>query len=190
MADIPKKEFMVNFPILSRDAILTSPINYDFGARIGEWANPFGVTQEELDSEEWKPMWNYIYPLPEFDKQLSKIDPLRRIAERIQPVTIIYILPEEEYFLALCAAGSDFTWDIADAYMECNYLPPYWCSKLPFNAGGDSNDQNAQEIIFGVLKTLEILNAKFQNEEKSHRYLYMANMEGYNGHGQYKGSSE
>ena len=190
MANIPKKEFMVNFPELSREAILTSPINYDFDKRIGEWYNPFGVTQEELDNDEWKPIWNYIYPLPEFDKQLTKIESIRKLAERIQPVTIIYIKPEEEYFLALCGAGTDLTWEIADAYMECCYLPPYWCASLPQHAGGDSNDQNAQEIIFGVLKTLELLISKFKNEERSHRYLYMANMEGYNGHGKYEGSSE
>lgn len=179
--------FLISFPNHRRDAIFSEPIHYEFSEHQGEWSFPFGVTQEELDNKKWEPAISYLYPLPNFHKLLPDFENLRQLAELIDPLGIVYLIKEEEYFLILKGYGEDFNWEICYAYLECGYLPPYWACRLSNYSGLDYESDKNQEIIFAVLKSLEIGQNMLAVTERSHRYLFMSRLEGYDEDGKFKG---
>lgn len=179
MYELDDENFLKSFPEHKREAILTSPIVYNFEKNYGQWSFAHTITQEELENKVWDPMVNYLYPLPDFDEQLPWIQSLRPYAEAIRPIGIIYIADNEEYYLCLAGANDDFTWEICYAYMMLGYLPPYWACKLVNYSGLDMTQIKNQQIAFGALKSIEIGKHRMEVRERELKYLFISQVEGY-----------
>ena len=120
-------------------AIDSKPEYYDYSENIfGEdWEIPFELTDEEMEAEEFTPMMNYRYPLPDFHHKIGKMseEEIKRALDDAGNITLIFDDKNEEYYLALTGAGMDFSWDIVQAYINLGYYPPTHFCDLPKMAG-------------------------------------------------------
>lgn len=80
------------------------------------------------------PMMNTFWPLP-------AVEDAEEMAEALVglPVCLVNIgvgpEDEDEWGLALTGGGMDLSWELAEAYMRCGYLPPLHMCSLPTFAG-------------------------------------------------------
>lgn len=101
------------------------------------------------------PVMDSFYPLPYFK---LKDDPeLAALALVDLPMCIVRLKAignrDEEWGMALCGGGMDFTWEIVEAYMRLEYLPPLvYCERLPKLAGMKMN-ADLQWIIAGCRRS-------------------------------------
>lgn len=167
----------------NRLAIFSTPIEYFFGERQREWHFPFGVSQEELDKKVFDPVYNRIYPLPEFDIEINQINNIRLLAEQIHPLTLVQIRPEETIYLALKGGGQDFTWNIARAYLWCGYLPPLWCSRLPMFPGTDIRNPLEKIVVLGLAASFRHATERIATEDNIFRRVFTSNLEEFDKHG-------
>ena len=85
------------------------------------------------------PMMNYWYPLEEQDE--DRLGPYRstfdaaEAAFRLRHHSLCLVEVGGELGLALTGGGMDFTWDIAEAFIDLGYLPPLHFCDLPGMAG-------------------------------------------------------
>jgi len=140
---------------LSAECVNFQPRDYDFyGKGYGtDWEIPFEQTDEEMDSEEYIPMMNYIYPLP--DNFNSSDDDFKKLVDKMSAVTLVCLIEEESYFLALTGGGMNLSWEICEAYMILGYLPPAHFCRLPAMAGKRLNTRN-KWIMAGCRKSLRL----------------------------------
>ncbi len=102
------------------------------------------------------PMMNYFYPLLRFDH----VDPqegARRIVNL--PLCLIRMEDTEEYGLALTGGGMDLSWEICEAYMLLNYLPPITFCDLPSMAGKRLNSRN-KWILAGCRRSASVTSTR------------------------------
>jgi len=98
------------------------------------------------------PMMNYFYPLPRFDH----IDPQEAAKWIVDlPLCLICMEDTEEYGLALTGGGMDLSWEICEAYMLLNYLPPITFCDLPAMAGKRLNRRN-KWILAGCRRSASV----------------------------------
>jgi len=71
------------------------------------------------------PMMNYFYPCPIKNAE----DAASKIADL--PLCVVYLRDTDEYGLALTGGGMDLSWEICEAYMRLNFLPPIHFCNLP-----------------------------------------------------------
>jgi len=125
---------------------------YDFYER-DDWEIPFERTDEEIGNEEYIPMMNYLYPLPEEFEQDTKDKDLKKLVNQMSCLTIAYLPEEDSYFLALTGGGMDLSWEICEAYMVLGYLPPVYFCGLP--AMADKKwDARTRRIISACQRSL------------------------------------
>lgn len=114
---------------------------------LDEWR---GAAQECLDcnQEQWDPVMSYYYPLYGTfgGVDVNKINHL--------PLTIIYLVEEDLYALALTGGGMDLSWEICEAHMQLGFYPPAYV-RLPKMAGKTASDRNLW-IAQGCIKSAQI----------------------------------
>lgn len=95
--------------------------------------------------DEAHPMMNYFYP--------CRLDDLEEAAEAIAhlPLCVVEWADGETGF-ALTGGGMDLTWEIADAYISCGYLPPFQYTSLP-DMSGKEREPRTQLILAACLKS-------------------------------------
>ncbi|MFA5143742.1 MAG: hypothetical protein WC522_06215 [Candidatus Omnitrophota bacterium] len=137
---------------LDADVIDEKPVRFDFSKGFGKtWEIPF----EHKDSDEYYPMTNYAYLLPEeFKKDLRGKD-IKKMANECSGITLVYLICLERYALALTGCGMDHSWEICEAYVNFGYLPPIHFCDLP-ELSGIKFDEKTQELINACKKSLEI----------------------------------
>jgi len=144
------------------DSIDVKPEDYNFGERYeGEiWENPFEKTDEEMENEEFIPMMNYRYPLPDFEERKLSDSKIKKALNKAGAVTVVSDLDKEGYrggsFLALTGGGMDLSWDIVKGYINLGYTPPsHFCRHLPKMAGKILSEEN-KEAIAGCRRSLDV----------------------------------
>lgn len=178
------------------NALDVKPRDFDFGAGFCEnweivypnidewseeqccnWLDDFGyedkggnpsetVRNRMLGSENYCPMMNYIYPLPDL-----RHDPANA-QEIIENTSCVIVLIEDDCdkysktpYLALAGGGMDLSWDICEAYMLLGYLPPVHFCRLP-DFAGKKLDETAQWIIDGCKKSCKVFSIWQKNQLK------------------------
>lgn len=122
------QNFDVPFPNISElpDEIAREAARYtglepdDFGEELGR--NFDEEFRERLyEGTQLSPMMNYAWPLPDYDGDLQK-DQLA-VAWNCN-CCLVELDGETEPVIAMTAAGTDLSWDLAEAYVRCGYYPP------------------------------------------------------------------
>ncbi len=99
------------------------------------------------------PMMDFFYPLPHFD-HLGTDEAAKLIVDL--PLCVIYVEDMNEYGLALTGGGMDLSWEICEAYMRLNYLPPVHFCDLPGMAGKRLNTRT-KWILAGCRRSLKVV---------------------------------
>ena len=139
------------------DTADAKPENYDFyDKQYGEdWDIPFEQTEEEMENEEFAPMMNYRYPLPDFDQKGHSSDEIKKALSKAGSVTLVEDLKSGEKYLALSGGGMDLSWDIVQAYVNLGFTPPaHFCRRLPRMAGMSLTSGN-RNAIMGCRRSLK-----------------------------------
>jgi len=129
---------MVDVKDLWKTGVDVKPENYDFYEQKypEDWELGFMRTDEEIDNQEFEPMMNFFYPLPEFERKHLSDDKIKKALDAAGSVTLVHKVPEDEYGLALTGGGMDLSWDIVKGYIALGYLPPlHFCESLPHFGG-------------------------------------------------------
>jgi hypothetical protein len=119
--------------------------NNDYGDK---WKIGFELTEEQ-DIEDYIPLMNYIYALPDNFK------PSKLLQEQLSNTTLICLPKEERYYLALTGGGMDLSWEICESYINLDYLPPLEFCDLPAMAGKKIEGIN-KEIVLACIRSCEI----------------------------------
>jgi len=152
---------------LYASVVLENAKHFDFSEGYGEkWEIALDLTEEEQENEEYFPM-NYIYPLPpEFERDMEERfgeDWRRKIKEKLVCMTVVYIIDEDRYYLALTGAGMDFSWEICETYINLGYLPPIEFCDLPNLAGKDYSKPENKRIVLACLRSVELAEARISS---------------------------
>lgn len=133
---------------LSCQCIEDRPQYFNFAEGYCEtWDIPMNLSEQEIENEEYMPLMNYIYSLPD-DFQIP--DDWR---DKLENMTIIEV--DNKYFLGLTSIGQDNSWEICQTYVNLGYYPPaYFCS-LPRLAGRGLSRKD-RHIINCCKKSLRI----------------------------------
>lgn len=121
---------------LSVQCIESQAIPFDFSQGWTEtWDITLELTDEEIENEEYTPRMNFIYPLP--DTFVVPHD----FRKKLNNTTIVYMMEEDRYYLALTGGGMDMSWEICESYINLGFLPPAHFATLPQIAGrGESRE--------------------------------------------------
>jgi len=108
------------------------------------------------------PMMNFFYPLPHLT-HLNPDEAAKLIVDL--PLCIICLEDTNEHGLALTGGGMDLSWEICEAYMKLNYLPPVHFCDLPGMAGKRLNTRT-KWILAGCRRSLKVVEqrARFTRE--------------------------
>jgi hypothetical protein len=151
MNQMPKKE-----PVkldLSYAVIDVKPRSYDFWENkyAEDWDIAIDRTEEEMENEDFMPMMNYIYPLPD------NFEVPDDVKDKLNNTTIVEI--EDEYFLALTGGGMDLSWEICESYINLGYYPPAHFCDLPAMAGRGKSARD-KKIIQACKESLKALSGR------------------------------
>lgn len=136
---------------LSYQVVDESAKEYDFfeNQYLEDWEIPLDLTEEEMENEDYEPMMNYIYPLPD------NFEVPEDFREKLHNMTIVWINDEEKHYLALTGGGMDMTWEIAETYIDLGYYPPTAYCRLPRMAGKDYSSKKNKRIIDACKESLK-----------------------------------
>jgi len=147
-----------NLEGLWASAVDAKPQTYDFFEKkwLEDWDVAFAQTDEEIESEEFTPMMNYFYPLPEFEHKHLSDDEIKKALTEAGSVTLIEKLKTGEKGLALTGGGMDLSWDICKGHINLGYLPPaHFCRSLPRMGDMTLTPEN-KKVISACRKSLEM----------------------------------
>ena len=133
------------------------PEDYDFNEKRqgDEWSIPFERTDEEMENDEFFPMMNYRYPIPDFDRKDYSGRKVKKALDEAGSLTLIEDLESGEKYLALTGGGMDLSWDIVKGYVTLGFTPPaHFCRNLPEMAGMRFTKEN-EEAILGCRRSLD-----------------------------------
>ena len=133
------------------------PESYDYYVKqCGEdWDIPFSQTEEEMENEEFAPMMNFFYPIPNFDDKKLGDDEIKEALSDAGSVTLIEKLDSGDKGLALTGGGMDLSWDICAGYINLGFLPPaHFCRDLP-RFGGARLTEKSKQVIEGCRRSLK-----------------------------------
>ena len=122
----------------------------------GESYDDIDLARIELDehfsenSHYFTPMHSYYYPIPYLaNSRDAQAILLSNISD-----CILVELEDEQYALALKSTGSDYSWEIAKAYILLGYLPPFTFCNLPELA----EDTDKEVIKACMMSCMEVCN--------------------------------
>jgi hypothetical protein len=146
----------------------------ELSSRFMDWGNgddnqKWGYVQVDQDDEsEEGPMMNYFWPLPEYESSFDVLygqeefkEKKARHAKALKDTVALCLVwlgeegEESEWGLALTGGGMDLSWDIAEAYMLCGYLPPAKID-LPLFSGKELTPRN-QAIIAACRRSQNVV---------------------------------
>jgi len=160
------------------ETVTYKPVNFDFSKGYAEqWDIALELTDEEQENEEFFPMMNYMYPLPDgedFERDMEKqFGPnWRKKAKKVlDNTTIVYFEESGEYFLALTGGGMDFRWEICASYIGLGYLPPLHFCDLPRMADKDMTSKRTRRIANACLRSTRLAQAWAKSTEKELRLI-------------------
>lgn len=109
----------------------------------------FEEDDPEDNEEQWHPMMNYLYPIPQGIRG-DNSDTWHRVM-----CNMTVVEADGETALALTGGGMNMTWYICETYLRCGYLPPAtFASRLPRMSG--SGESEKDRMIMAACKlTLE-----------------------------------
>jgi hypothetical protein len=159
------------------DTVDVKPIYFDFGKGYMEtWEVPLNLTEQEQENEEFSPMMNYYYPLPNLFvhdmKTLFGEDWATKIKKQLSNTTLIYFLNDETYALALTGGGMDFSWEICESFINLGYLPPFHFCELPNMAGIQYNTAKVKRIIRACKRSCDIMTMRATRTKKHIKSLH------------------
>jgi hypothetical protein len=111
------------------------------------------------------PMMNYCYPIHIEDAN----EAVKLIVDL--PLVIVQFTDDDGYYLALSGGGMDLSWEICEAYMRLNQLPPTHFCNLP-QISGKGISKKDKWIIAGCRKSLTVANRQNYRTLKSLRQNY------------------
>jgi hypothetical protein len=138
------------------------PIDYDFSQGYAEkWDIALDLTEEEQENEEFVPMMNYYYPLPnDFEEDMKDKfgDEWRsKIKDKLVTTTVVRFEDDDKYALALTGGGMDLSWEICESFINLGYLPPAHFCDLPRMAGKSMDDESNRKIVLACLRSLDVI---------------------------------
>jgi len=153
---------------LSSELINERSKSFDFyNNAFGEiWQVGFELTDEEIQNEDWIPMMNFIYPLPD---NWTPPENIKKLFENIA-LTVVYLMEDDQYYLALTGGGMDLSWDICKAYIRLGFLPPTEFCYLPNFAGMKLTKENKQ-VIEACKRSCEIIKKQGTSEKERLEWL-------------------
>lgn len=130
-----------------------------------------GWQETEDSADDWMPMMNYLYPLPDrFELPDDWRDAL------YNTTVVIY---EGKPYLALTGGGMDFSWEICETYIRLGYLPPAHFADLP-NMAGRGDSERDHMILAACRRSLEFQSRCAQ--VRVERFLERFEDKDYHGH--------
>jgi hypothetical protein len=143
------------------DTVHNKAQDFNFGIGYTEtWEIPLNLTESEQENEEYAPMMNYLYPLPdEFTRDMENRfgeDWQTKIKNKLNNMTVVYLIDQETYFLALTGGGMDMSWQICETYINLGYLPPLTYCDLPNMAGTNYNSAKTKRIIKACKRSAQV----------------------------------
>ncbi len=105
----------------------------------GEFEELFRVEPYHHGSE--GPAMNYWYPLDESENSYRSFNP-EQAAAKIHRTALCVVEVSGNYGLALTGGGMDLSWDICEAFVALDMLPPTHFADLPRFAGNTLTDTN------------------------------------------------
>ena len=158
------------------DTVTVKPVDFDFSKGYAEtWDIALDLTEEEQENEEFAPMMNYMYPLPNsFERDMEKnFGQLWRshIKKALDNTTLVYFEESGEYFLALTGGGMDLSWEICESYINLGYLPPVHFCELPRMAGKDMTSRANRRIVKACIRSTKLAQGWAKQTEKHLRGL-------------------
>lgn len=176
------KRLIKNPKKLYTECIDLKPLNFDFNEGYTEaWDIALNLTEQEQENEDFNPMMNYIYPLPDketFERDMQTLfgdDWPTKIKKQLSNTTLIQLLNEgytENYYLALTGAGMDFSWEICESYINLGYLPPLHFCDLPNMAGTQYETAKIKRIMQACKRTCDIAALRAKNTKQHLKKLY------------------
>lgn len=98
--------------------------------------------------DDWLPMMNYIYPLPDH------FEVPEDIRDRLCCCTVVEI--NDQHYLALTGGGMDLSWEIVETYIRLGLLPPVHFCELPAMTGRGTNE-NDRTIIDACVRSYKTI---------------------------------
>lgn len=101
--------------------------------------------------QDFEPMTHWFYPVPLRDKSASELETIAtNISKWSGNVTLLEC--NGEYYLTLNACGSNFSWDLAAAFIACGLVPPLpVLTNLPAMAGGDKYKSTLDNTVSSLV---------------------------------------
>ena len=147
---------------LNKSLVNVKPRNFDFSEGYAEtWEIALELTESEEENEEFVPMMNYIYPLGDtewFERDMQNkfgSDWRKKVKSRLSNTTLIYMIEDEKYYLALTGGGMDLSWEICESYINLGYNPPTHFCNLPRMADMDYNSVKNKRTINACKESLD-----------------------------------
>lgn len=148
----------VDIKDLSAAVVNDKPRDYNFydNEYPTDWDIPLRLTEEERMNGYFEPMMNTAWPLP------SNFTIPDGAKEDLVNMTIVNIKDERGYDLALTGAGMDFSWQIAETYVNLGFLPPAHIQRLPKMAGKNYDSEINRMIMKALKKSHEVASTQSQ----------------------------
>lgn len=96
-----------------------------------EWWVDLDLTDEERERDQFAPMMNSLWPLPE-PRHFENRRP-RDAKDRLENMTLVCVREDDgdNLYLALTGGGMDMSLSIARSYVALGYLPPATLGRVP-----------------------------------------------------------
>ncbi len=131
-------------------------IDYDLLVRRSEIYYPEGEepSEEEVENQ-YEMIFNFVWPIPDYDGRSWRG---KTPCMAVYDVKII-----NSFALALMGGGMDFSWEIAESYINLGYYPPYEIATNFPRMAGRGESENDKRILMGIRCSLEAVYARSKN---------------------------
>lgn len=174
---VPKPNFSDHDNHTIREAIRYIGLDPDDYTREGWPQNVIEDAREKLRTDSTlEPMMNSVWPMREYRGNTAK-DQLAVAWNTTCCIVEIESMPGDHPFIAMTGGGMDLSWDLAEAYMRCNFLPPTNLLPLPdhrkFRVDAELLDKNPNDyttkewVYIGTLVSVETVISQKENQLES-----------------------
>ncbi len=120
------------------------------------------------------PMMNYSYPIHIYPEKYdtNEQDFLNECAKKIAHLPLCIVdFGNEEYELALTGGGMDFRWEICEAFILLNNLPPVAFADLPKMAGRGESEKDKM-LIYACQRAFKVVADFSKRNSKNFKEKY------------------
>jgi len=144
---------------LKYSALNISPvtIDYDLLVRESEIYYPEGEEPggEEEEENQYEMIYNFVWPLPDYNG--------RRWKGKTPCMAVYDVKIINSFALALIGGGMDFSWEIAESYMNLGYYPPYQIATNFPRMAVRGESENDKRILRGLRFSLDASYTRSKN---------------------------